>query len=162
MMLRTLAIAAALCVSTTEGFAFSPSLSVCILLLSFLNCNTCHLIGFDFDTAAESEYMCLLRLFIPHQYLSLLFAPTLTHHCTDKSCFYDLTDRDKGTSLLFGKDGGTGQSKFICKRIHSHHLFIFCMRMCADDEIVATYSMWCLCKHCSMALQYLSLDRIRF
>ena len=39
MMLRTLAIAAALCVSTTEGFAFSPSLSVCILLLSFLNCN---------------------------------------------------------------------------------------------------------------------------
>ena len=33
MMLRNLVIAAALCVTTTEGFAFSPSLSVCIVVI---------------------------------------------------------------------------------------------------------------------------------
>ena len=44
--------------------------------------------------------------------------------------------QDKGTSLLFGKDGGTGKSIFIAKG-YSHHLFIFFahMRMCADDDV---------------------------
>jgi len=48
-----------------------------------------------FNIAAQYyEYMCLLRLFIPHHSISLLFTPTHTHHCIDKTNFYDLTDRD--------------------------------------------------------------------
>ena len=43
----------------------------------------------------HNKIICvMLRLFITHQYLSLLFAPTHHSSLQDKSNFYDLTDRD--------------------------------------------------------------------
>ena len=47
--------------------------------------------------------------------------------------------QDKGTSLLFGKDGGTGKSIIFAKGYPHHLLSCLCMRMCADDDVLTVY-----------------------